>query len=48
MRFAHMFLYHWIDLKFLHLMELFVCFLNFVFVYDFSIFLSKPSELTLS
>jgi hypothetical protein len=34
MRFAHMFLVHSIDLKFLHLMEPFVYFLNFVFQID--------------
>jgi hypothetical protein len=33
------FWYHSIDLKFLHLMEPFICFLNFVFV-------SQHSELT--
>jgi hypothetical protein len=45
----HMFfLCHSIDLKFLHLMEPFVCFLNFVFVSNFSIFASRRSELTQS
>jgi hypothetical protein len=33
--------------KFLLLMEPFVCFLNFVFVSNFSIFASQRSELTL-
>jgi hypothetical protein len=33
--------------KFLDLIEPFVCFLNFVFVSNFSIFASRRSELTL-
>jgi hypothetical protein len=41
------FWYHSIDLTFLHLMEPFACFLNFVFVLNFSIFVSQRSELTL-
>jgi hypothetical protein len=41
------FLYQLIDLNFLHLIEPFVCFLNFVFVSNFSIFASQRSELTL-
>jgi hypothetical protein len=41
------FWYHSIDLKFLHLMEPFVYFLNFVFGSNFSIFASQRSELTL-
>jgi hypothetical protein len=40
------FRYHSIDLKFLHLIEPFFCFLNFVFVSDFSIFANQRSELT--
>jgi hypothetical protein len=36
-----------IDLKFLHLMEPFLCFLNFVFVLNFLIFASQRSEFTL-
>jgi hypothetical protein len=47
-RFAHLFFwYHSIDLNFLHLMEQFFCFLNFIFVSNFSIFASQRSELTL-
>jgi hypothetical protein len=42
------FWYHPKDLKFLHLVEPFVCFLNFVFVWNFSIFASQRNELTLS
>jgi hypothetical protein len=47
MRFAHMFLVPLIDLKFLHLIEPFVWFLNFVFVSNFLIFASQHSNLTL-
>jgi hypothetical protein len=45
---TNLFLYQSIDLKFLHLIEVFVYFLNFVFVSNFSIFASQCSELTLS
>jgi hypothetical protein len=41
------FWYHSIDLKFLHLMEPFVYFLNFVFVSNFFNFAFQLGELTL-
>jgi hypothetical protein len=41
------FWYHSIALKFLHLLSLFICFLNFVFVSNFSILASWRSELIL-
>jgi hypothetical protein len=44
----HMFLVPLIDLRFLHRMEPFVYFLNFVFASNFSLFASQRSELTLS
>jgi hypothetical protein len=43
----HIFWYHSIDLKLLHLIEPFVCFLNFVFVLNFLMFAYQRSELTL-
>jgi hypothetical protein len=39
-----MFWYHLIDLKFLHFMEPFVCFKNYVFESNFSIFASLRSS----
>jgi hypothetical protein len=39
---------HSIDLKFLNLMDPFVCFLNFAFVWNISVFSSHRSEFTLS
>jgi hypothetical protein len=44
---AYVFWYHSIALKFLHLLSLFICFLNFVFVSNFWIFASRRSELNL-
>jgi hypothetical protein len=41
------FWYHLIDLKFLRLLEPYVCFLNLVFMSNFFIFASQRSELTL-
>jgi hypothetical protein len=49
LRYLHIyFLYHSKELKFLHRKEPFVCFLNFVFVSNFSIFACQRGELTLS
>jgi hypothetical protein len=39
--------YQWTDLKFLHIQRVLICFYNFVFVSNFSIFVSRRSEFTL-